>query len=303
MSAPRRPLAGCKVGLSISESEDSETLGFPLLQVNRVTVQMVSALFGQGVAVVFGHDWREDGVMQAVHAFAREMQPSAASEDGLQPLLQNLLPWPDEPMLPDKEREQLSSALLVERAGLPGELREFAGASPAAAIRLPDYRYLRARGLTHMRRRLEERTHARICVGGRRIGGQGRFPGVIEEALMTSAARKPLYLVGLLGGAARQIIGAVEGEAMPDDFCARSTGADVYPSAATRLERSRETSADRETSRERVWEAFRQIGVKGLADNNGLTIGENDDLLHTPSLDHAAKLILVGLSRVWQRAM
>jgi hypothetical protein len=299
MTAPSRPLAGCRVGLSISESEDSETRGFPLSQVNRVTVQAVSALFGQGVSVVFGHDWREDGVMQAIHAFAREMQPSdAGSEDRPQLLLQNLLPWPDEPMLPDKERQQLSSALLVERAGLPDELRYYADALPAAAIRLPDYRYIRARGLTHMRRSLEERTHARICIGGRRIGGQGRFPGVIEEAFLTSSERKPLYLVGLLGGAARQVISAFEGDVMPDDFCGGSTGADVYASAAMRLERSSETLEDRDTSRERVWGTFRQIGVNGLSDSNGLTTSENNDLLHTPSLDHAVKLILRGLSRM-----
>ena len=63
MSSPRRPLAGCVVGLSISESEDSTGCGFPPGQINRVTVQMVASLFGQGVGVVFGHDWREDGVI------------------------------------------------------------------------------------------------------------------------------------------------------------------------------------------------------------------------------------------------
>ena len=81
MSAPDRPLRGCAVGLSISESDDSVTRGFPTEQVNRCTVQVVSALFGQGVAVVFGHDWRDDGVMEAVHAFARQMQPAAPGRD------------------------------------------------------------------------------------------------------------------------------------------------------------------------------------------------------------------------------
>ena len=123
MSTAQRPLSGCLVGLSISESEDSDTRGFPSSQVNRVTVQVVSSLFGQGAGVVFGHDWRDDGVMQTVYAIAREMQPTDPGSESRP--LQNLLPWPDEPMLSGQEREQLSSTLLIERAGLPDGLREY----------------------------------------------------------------------------------------------------------------------------------------------------------------------------------
>src|SRR3989442_576262 len=104
MNGIQRPLVGTVVNLSISESEESTERGFPAWQVNRVTLQVVAALFGQGVGVILGHDWREDGVMEAVHGFARQMQPpvsiSADEADAIgQPLLRNLLPWPDEPRL------------------------------------------------------------------------------------------------------------------------------------------------------------------------------------------------------------
>ena len=65
-----RPLQDCAVGISISESEDSSDRGFPRWQVNRATVQTAAALLGQGAGVVFGHDWREDGVMDAIYRFA-----------------------------------------------------------------------------------------------------------------------------------------------------------------------------------------------------------------------------------------
>lgn len=298
MNVAQRPLAGFMVGLSISESEDSETRGFPPSQVNRVTVQVVSSLFGQGVGVVFGHDWRDDGVMQAVYAIAREMQPTDAGNTNRP--LQNLLPWPDEPMLSDQERGQLSSTLLVERAGLPDGLREHLNATPPAAEELPDYRYLRARALTHMRRRLEDRIQARMCIGGRSVGGQGRFPGVIEEALMTFAAGKPLYLVGLLGGATRQVINALEGAPMPETFC-QGSAAEVYESTAMRLENTPDPHGDRMTSRTRVWATFAEAGVPRLSDHNGLTPVENRSLFHTPSLDDAVRLVLVGLARLRQR--
>jgi hypothetical protein len=299
MTGLERPLAGCMVGLSISESEDSELRGFPAEQINRVTVHVVGALFGQGVGVVFGHDWRPDGVMQTVHSLAREMQPSSADAGrSTPPLLQNLLPWPDQPMLAEREREQLSAALLVQSAGLPDELWGYVNMLRANPLEDAMYPYLRARALTHMRRQLDARTHARICIGGRSKGGQGRFPGVIEEALLTFSAGKPLYLVGLLGGATRQVIEAIKGGAMPSDFCAPLERERVYHGNASRLESLESTRPDRVTSRDAVWRAFHDAGLPRLAAGNRLTAAENDELFHTPSIEHAIRLILVGLSRV-----
>ena len=74
MNPMRRPLSGCVVNLSISESDDSLGRGFPGWQVNRVSLQVVVALFGQGVGVVFGHDWREDGVMEVVRVLSGSLR-------------------------------------------------------------------------------------------------------------------------------------------------------------------------------------------------------------------------------------
>src|SRR5829696_7198932 len=161
VSTPRRALGGRFVGLSISESDDSLQRGFPSWQVNRATLQVVAALFGQGAGVVFGHDWREDGVMEAVHGFARQMQPPdppAPDDTGAgEPLLRNLLPWPDTPRLSRDDLEQLATTLRVERAGLPGELRAYE--TDVIPRNSSAYAYLRARGLTHLRHRLGERAH------------------------------------------------------------------------------------------------------------------------------------------------
>src|SRR5580700_6355804 len=216
MTTATRPLAGLVVNLSVSQSDDTLKHGFPTWQVNRVTLQIVAALFGQGASVIFGHDWREDGVMEAVHGFALQMQPpvpltaEAAQADG-QPLMRNLLPWPDTPRLSQEEQEQLITTLKVESAGLPEELRQFDAEARAAGPNDPRYAYLRARGLTFLRHRLTDLCHARLCIGGPRSGSQGRYPGLVEEALLAVQQNKPLYLASLLGGASEQIVAAVEG--------------------------------------------------------------------------------------------
>ncbi len=298
MNPIQRPLTGLSVGLSISESDDSLQRGFPGWQVNRVTLQIVTALFGQGAGVVFGHDWREDGVMQAVHGFALQMQspdpvsPGEARRAG-QPLLVNVLPWPDKPSLSEEDRARMSSTLRVELAGLPRELVEFEAKNRGHTER-PEYAYLRARGLTHLRHRLDEFCQSRFCLGGRRGGSQGRFPGVIEEALLSVQNNRPLYLAGLLGGAAQQVIDAIEGKLMPEDFCQPTKVRELF--ASPPLRETDPATRDHETDPKTVWTTFQEVGSQRLL-QNGLDENENAELFHTAVLDRAIELVLTGLAR------
>jgi hypothetical protein len=302
VTIPQRPLSGCIVNLSISESDDSPQRGFPSWQVNRVTLQFVAALFGQGASVVFGHDWREDGVMEAVFGFARQVQapiPLSPNQSAIetQPLLRNLLPWPDKPHLPDRELEQLSSTLRVESAGLPKELQAYDDKARDADPGSELYKYIRARGLTFLRRRLNDVCHVRLCLGGRRSSSAGRYPGVIEEALLAVVVRKPLYLAGFLGGATEQVADAVEGRSMAEDFCRSTPLQDLYKAPPVK-ETDAATREDRLIDRAAVWDVFKKTGRQNLAAANGLTLDENDELLRTPVVDRAIELVLTGLSRI-----
>ena len=68
---------------------------------------------------------------------------------------------------------------------------------------------VRPRALTAMRRYLESRVHARVLIGGRRHGYQGRLPGLVEEALLALDEAKPLYLAGGFGGATADVAGVL----------------------------------------------------------------------------------------------
>lgn len=67
---PERPLAGCIVGISTSESDELESLGFDRFELNRTIIRLSEALLGAGARLAFGHDWRPGGVMEAVAALA-----------------------------------------------------------------------------------------------------------------------------------------------------------------------------------------------------------------------------------------
>jgi len=297
-----RPLANRAINLSISESDDSVKRGFPVWQVNRVTLQVTTSLFGQGASLVFGHDWREDGVMQAIHSFAMQVQPPvplspAEAQAGGHPLLKNILPWPDKPVLSHEDLERLASTLRVEEAGLPAEIERFENEGRNVGIGHPLYRYLRARGLTHLRRRLNAESDARLSIGGRTEGAAGRYPGAIEEALLAVQEGKPLFLAGLLGGAARQVITAIDKQEMPEDFCTPGLIDEIFQNPPI-VETERQTETDRLSDRKWVWSTFRDTGVDGLSKVNHLTPEENRELFFTPVFDRVVELVLAGLSRI-----
>lgn len=307
-SVEARALTGLRVGVSVSESGDSAHLGFPTEQVNRATVRVAGALIGQGAGVVFGHDWRPDGVMRAVHAFAQQMQPAqyefAPASAGTAPLVENLLAWPDTPSLPDDVRAGLSDSLRVERAGLPGDLDAVIGGRDKAELATGLSTYATARALTHLRRRLDARIDARFCLGGRTEGFTGRYPGIIEEAMIAVERNTPLYLAGLFGGATRQLIDAVQGGAMPPGFAVSVEGhdSDVARAYAARCDDATEPDAvapaDRVIDPAGVWELFRRRGVEGLSKANRLHPEENLLLFRATSLDAVIELVLLGLGRL-----
>jgi hypothetical protein len=101
------------------------------------------------------------------------------------------------------------------------------------------------------------------CVGGGRFGSAGRYPGVIEEALLAVRDNKPLYLASFLGGASEQIVEAIEGKQITDDFCRPPSLDQLYSDPPVR-ETDRATRDDRSIDRVAIWNEFAQAGRESL---------------------------------------
>ena len=117
--ALRRSLEGLVVGISISESSDSSDLGYSTSEINHATVRIAETLLGEGAHLVFGHNWRPDGVMTEIHRLAVTYQ---ATDD---PVITNLLPWPEEPGLTPPERAEAARTLEIREARLPPDVRQY----------------------------------------------------------------------------------------------------------------------------------------------------------------------------------
>ena len=117
-----------------------------------------------------------------------------------------------------------------------------------------------------------------LCIGGRTEGVDGCLPSVIEDALATLDAARPLYLSGVIGGAAQHLIASLRQALMPANFARlHNVGADG-PQA--------------------IWNRLTALGVAGLARQNGLSAAENETLFNATDMAQIADAVMLGLTRL-----
>lgn len=283
-----RPLEGLSVGISISESVDAASRGYSSDEVNRTVIAISEALIAQGARLVFGHDWRPGGVMDAVFDFALGYTPGIIDTEGdRDPLITNFIAAPDEPAKSRDELELYSNTLQVLEIDPPmADIAELGdvGARERDVI-------TRSMTLTEMRRRMAETTDARICVGGRATGSAGRCAGIVEEAYLTQQAGKALFISGMLGGASAQVIDALS-EQPEGELEAFRAGDDVAAALSS--------ASLGEYSGETILSSFRSWGVDAIADGNKLSDKENLKLFHARRRTQVLDLVIRGLKRLKQ---
>jgi hypothetical protein len=276
-----RKLDGLTLNLSVSESAEAVERGFPPSESNRTVLRIVAAILGHGAKIVLGHDWRDDGLMEAVHSYVIRYR---SVTDVSQNLVTNILPWPDKSKVSEADQKTLKGALRIVALDRPIGIRDSAlKVGPLA----------RSVSLTAMRIELTRKSDARLCMGGRTQNYQGRLPGVLEEALLSLRAKKPLYLAGIWGGAAERTIALLRGEKrtwLEEMSTTGSMLSDWPPQFANAYSRYIANSV------QAISHTF-QVGVEGLAKANFLTVSENEQLFKSQSIDEIVELILAGMYR------
>lgn len=260
------------VGISASESESASQLGYDTRQINRIVIRLSQYFLGQNMRVIFGHEWREDGVMQSIANYAQVVASQSnadAIEDGnshadsvnlrdrVATRMINLTPV---------RREELSRATVTAERECGEILKVLASnevvqyvSEQACSSRDVDLSCLDGDSNREQGAILSALRHCltmlldpgcRICLGGRTRGFKGSEPGVIEEARLALTYKKPLYLIGGFGGATRQF------------------GTDHQYGGAS------------------YWET-----------ENGLSSEEKKSLFDTTDIERAVRLILRGINR------
>jgi hypothetical protein len=142
---------------------------------------------------------------------------------------------------------------------------------------------------------MDAMTHARVLLGGQVSEFKGKYPGLLEEALLALRSGKPVYLIGGFGGCTRSIVDALKGR-VPEPFTEAFQIQDpLYKSLAERY--GKDAAATKTTAIDYAGELqfLQGKGVGGL--DNGLSDDENEILFSSRNLPEIIYLLLKGLTR------
>ena len=249
------------IALSISATGDEDRT-----DPGETFVDACEKLIRRGHTLVYG-GWQDAGYtadLQRIEEAQHEDNPNAGRH------LLNYVPeylWD-----PEAAETSLTKAMPVRRGGdvaEPQALRE-------------------NRDLTAMRRHVTRCSDARITIGGNCTPaepGVRTAPGVLEEAYLAVEAGVPLIVAGGFGGVGKLLADAMLGQSDPaelDELAAHFVPPDRQPDGSKGLG-FRDMLA-----------RFNTIGVL----RNGLTDGENAELLRSSDTNSVSELILRSVHRI-----
>ncbi len=305
-----RPTHVETIAVSISESGDVRKYGLSSEHFDTLSDEIHLYLLLAGLKIAYGGALKGDfsgasnftlRLFELVRTYSKLAQGvNAAPLDGS---ILNVAPWPLRLNYGEDEWKLFAGNIAGfaegPRPSLPwsdDELFPPVDGGRSLASDTPHRRYAWARGLTAMRELVTDLSQARLVIGGRMEGFAGLVPGVVEEAWLSLTRRKPLYLVGGLGGAARAVCDQLLGVPRTEfsDAFASQNQPDYHAGIALYGEHGGEFR-----SLQRMGMDFAHVKA-GLAHalNNGLDEAENRELMASTDPQRVARLVLTGLGRL-----
>jgi hypothetical protein len=293
-----KSLQGQAIGISISEFDPNElqALGLSHDHLKIAMLEIARHCLTQGAQLVYGGDLRANGFTERLLELVRYHNDALKKE--YKPI-SNYLAWPLKATLQIDWVARNKDAINIKVQEAPKELLDAGlitdSKNPGIVNNISAYVWVRC--LTLMREDIVQKTQARIMMGGSTIGFKGKYPGLVEEALLTLQAKKPLFLLGGYGSATNAICQALQGqqpEALTEAYqCANKS----YENLLQEYNLHVAGQPDLEPiNYEVVCKTFAEIGISGL--HNGLSAEENRVLFATINTEEAIGLIMMGLSKI-----
>jgi hypothetical protein len=247
-------LTGRTIAVSVSPSDDLPQMGLPSDHLSRTLHALLAPLVSDGARIAYGGRIQTDGdnytllISQHLGEMYRRLDQTPGSRPFVHFVAQIRVADTPVPQLFEHLQKMApygeiwvtteKGVALTLAASVPGsdEVAACVGCGMASAehiqtghgpwglARLPLFESLMAQpapppglSFTSMRRHMAELCDARVMVGGRKTDFSGEISGLCEEALLTIAARRPLFLLGGGGGASRDISAALG--LLDDDLC------------------------------------------------------------------------------------
>lgn len=282
-------LEGQNIAISISDSSEIENLGFsPEHQTNLIT-EITRFLIIHGSKLVYGGDLRQNGYTRLFSNLVHQYRPS--KEVG-KLFFENYFSFPIYLNL------KTTDILEFKKNGvLPVEVQ------PPSGLSIDESKFYQPKGnenlfiwsesLTKMRMEMQSSINARIFTGGRMSNFKGKYPGLLEEAMLALEDDTPVYLVGIFGGITRRIIDGILGT-KPKELTLKwqSVENEKYKNFVIYYNNKKE---ENKIDYDFCTRFLNKYSLERFSRNNGLTVEENKRLFTTIHSSEIIFLIMKGL--------
>ena len=290
--APVSFLHGRKVAISVSASEELEYLGLSTQHLDDISIEIARYLIVNGATMLYGGDLRQGGFTRLFAELSYQYKYLSDKECRFV----NYFPFPNSKTVDTNEKanfvKQQVKPIILNVPKHLGEIDINKEYKPLADV---NDRFIYSECFADMRIHMAHDCNARIVLGGKQKGYLGYLPGIIEEAYHTFAAKKPIYILGGFGGAAKSLAQIILGE-QPKQL----TNNFQYDSEF--LKEFREYCEGKSSSPidfDKVSAFFHQYSIEQLSALNGLSPDENKILFESTNIHELVFLIIKGLKNIF----
>lgn len=271
-----------KVAISISESQDIESLGQRQYHLRSFIVELARYLLSCNMQLMYGGNIRYDKDFNFANIIA-QLVMSYNEQYTTDAVIKNYTSYP----FYEKIEDSIKTDLL--------DIVDFIDVAPDEKYTLNNLEqiernYITAETLSKMRRLMNNDMDIKVVAGGKIEGFVGKYPGVLEEVYLALEDDKPIYLIGGFGGITKKIIDLFNGS-IPKELSLE------YQLEDKEFEKLYDYYKGRNEQHlidyEKINNLFIQKGIEGL--NNGLTIEENQRLFESKDIYEIVALIMKGL--------
>lgn len=287
-------LAGKRIAISVSESEELEQLGLSDQHLKDISIEIARYLIVNGATLLYGGDLRIGGFTELFSELSFQYKHLKDREYRFV----NYFSFPTSNYLTtDVKAKFFEKQVGVEILQIPKHLGEINTDRKYEPFKSIEDRYVLAECFTDMRTQMTNDSNARIVLGGRQTNFLGYLPGLVEEVFHSLNMHKPVYLLGGFGGATKSIISVINGD-KPQEL------SNEFQFHTPFLKDFRDYSSDKSSINldyDKVIDFFQKHSFESISQQNGLTIEENQILFESTNIHELVFLIIKGLKNVSDR--
>ena len=277
------------IGISISESDELNNLGYDIAHLNDLIIETARYLLSLGGKLAYGGDMRNGGFTEIIFDLLNYYKSDPLIH--MRERFHSYLAWPISLNLSPSQEAELSDSVSFHKVSPPLELKKKIELDKFLKPTSKEDFYIWSKCLTAMRKEMDSQCDARIFVGGKTRSFKGKCPGVLEELMLAIEHQQPIYLIGAFGGITYEAISGLNG--VQSDLLRKSfyLQNNDYSDFYEYYNLNSKDSIDFDS----YFNIIKRLSWSGLSELNGLTIKENKRLSSTPHLTEMIFLILKGL--------